>query len=81
MKAQVLKTFLYSSDGISSVPMLPSDNSVDIRDDLAPGLIKEGYIVEITEEPSITDDDTHSVSGSPIRPSEDTSTFYKRKRK
>lgn len=80
MKAQVLKTFLYSSDGIHSKAMLPSDLPVDIRDDLAPGLVKEGYIVEITEDPDTTDD-TSPISGSLIRPSEDTSTFYKRKRK
>lgn len=43
VKALVMKAFLYSADGVS-VGMLKDGDERDIRDDLAPGLIREGFI-------------------------------------
>ena len=46
MRAKVLKPFLYAHDGLSTVE-LSAGSQVDIKDDVAPGLVAERYITEI----------------------------------
>jgi len=50
MRATVLKPFRYSTDGIRGVQLDAGDER-DFADDMAPGLVREGWIAEVTPEP------------------------------
>lgn len=50
MRAKVLKAFSYSADGLRLQPLSPGD-VLDIADDMALGLMVEGFIDEAVETP------------------------------
>lgn len=52
MLALVLKTFPYSPDGSTVVSLNPSDEAVEIRDDLIDGLEREGYLRRVGDGPT-----------------------------
>jgi hypothetical protein len=61
MRCKVLKPFSYSSNGFVATNLVIGDEQ-DIRDDLAPGLVKEGYVAPLENpisdnkpEPAVTE--------------------------
>lgn len=76
MKYRILRPFDYSTDGVTSIPMVPGADE-DIRADLAPGLLAEHYIgpagegVEGAFEERPDGSETGEVAGGFMEPSVD----------
>lgn len=51
MRGRVLKPFQYSTNGLTAHHLDVGDER-DFRDDLAPGLLAEGFIAEVKLEPA-----------------------------
>ena len=64
MKALILKPFAYSADGVR-VCELGRDEVVEIRDDLAAGLVAEGFIAAAPADDSPTEDPAEDASTPP----------------
>lgn len=65
MKVLVLRAFPYSDNGLTTT-VLPVGWEGEIRDDLAPGLVKEGYIAECTMAAATGDDNLTPATDAAI---------------